>query len=117
MKRTACLLAWLLLIFATRVSGQARTWTVDFAGGAATPMSDIASRLSTGGGINAGVGYKISDRFVVSGEFGWAHMPIPPDVLQTLQAPDGHGTILSFNVEPEVRFALPHHLGGFVHGG
>jgi hypothetical protein len=117
MKRTMIVLLCLLLELTKRVSGQSSGWAAEFAGGAATPMSGIADRLSTGGDLTAGVGYKFNRRFVVTGEFGWANMPIPPDALKTLQAPDGHGRILSLSVEPELRFDLPKHLGGFVHGG
>ena len=51
------------------------------------------------------------------GDFGFAGMGVPADVLQELSAPDGHGHILSMTIGPEVQFPLTSHLRGFAVGG
>src|SRR5579864_8570804 len=117
MNRIAGIVGVLAFATAGPLAAQPAGWSVEFSGGSATPVSDISSRLATGWDLNTGVGYRFTQWFSLFGEFAFARMPIPQDVLQQLQAPDGHGHIMSINAEPEVRFALPKHLGGFVHGG
>ena len=114
---TAATVCVLVFGLAAPTVAQPGGWALEFSGGSATPTSDISSRLATGWDINTGLGYRFNSYFTLFGEFGFANMPIPPDVLQQLQAPEGHGHVLSLNAEPEVRFGLPKHLGGFVHGG
>jgi hypothetical protein len=73
--------------------------------------------LATGWGLDGAVGYQFAPWFTMLGEFGFARMGVPADILQQLQAPDGHGWIYSLNVDPQVQFPLTKHLRGFVEGG
>jgi hypothetical protein len=116
MKRTVgALVAVLIGVNAPAYAQSA--WTVSFGAGAAAPTSDIASRLSTGWDIDAAVGYQLAPWLTMLGEFGFARMGVPADLLQQFQAPDGHGRIYSLNVDPQVQFPLTAHLQGFVEGG
>jgi opacity protein-like surface antigen len=102
---------------ATPAFAQLAGWTVELGGGVAAPNGDISSRLSTGSGINAGLGYQFTPRFSVLGEFAFANMDVPIDILQQFQAPQGQGRIYSLNVDPQVHFRLTTRLQGFVEGG
>ncbi len=117
MKRTAALVMWAMFSAATPAFAQLAGWTVALAGGVATPNGDISSQLSTGAGLNAGFGYQFTPWFTVLGEFAFANMGMPVDILQQLQAPQGQGRIYSLNVDPQVHFQLTTRLQGFVEGG
>ena len=64
------------------VFAQSGGWTVEFGGGVAAPTSDISSRLSTGWGVDVGLGYQFAAWFTVLGEFAFAGMGVPTDILQ-----------------------------------
>jgi opacity protein-like surface antigen len=117
MKRTATFVVWAVFSAATPVFAQLAGWTVEIGGGVAAPNSDISSRLSTGWGIDAGLGYQFTPRFTVLGEFAFAGLGVPADILQQFQAPQGQGRIYSLNVDPQIRFPVTAHLQGFVEGG
>ena len=117
MKRIVAMFVGALVSAASPVFAQSPGWTVEFGGGVATPTSDISSRLSTGWGVDVGLGYQFTPWFTVLGEFAFAGMGVPSDILQQLQAPQGQGRIYSLNVDPQVSFPLTRHLQGFVEGG
>jgi opacity protein-like surface antigen len=117
MKRTAAFVVWAALVAATPAFAQGAGWTVEFGGGVAAPTSDISSELSTGLGIDAGVGYRFTQWFTMLGEVAFAGMDVPTNILQQLQAPQGQGRIYSLNVDPQVNFRLTTRLQGFVEGG
>src|SRR5579864_2759403 len=83
---------------------QSAGWTVEFSGGVVAPTSDISSRLSTGWNIDAGLGYQFTSWLTLFGEFGFARMGVPADILQQFTAPEGHGRIVTLTVDPEIRF-------------
>ena len=56
MKRTVAMFVGALVSAASPVFAQSPGWTVEFGGGVAAPTSDISSRLSTGWGIDVGLG-------------------------------------------------------------
>ena len=117
MRLTIVITGVVLFSCATPLLAQPAGWTVEFSGGVAAPSNDIASRLSTGWSVDAGLGYDFTSWFAVLGEFGFTGMQVPADVLQQLAAPDGHGRIFSLTVDPQIRFPLTAHLQGFVAGG
>lgn len=117
MRCTVAMVVGALVSAASPVFAQSAGWTVEFGGGVAAPTSDISSRLSTGWGIDAGLGYRFTPWFTVLGEFAFAGMGVPTDILQQLQAPQGQGRIYSLNIDPQVSFPLTRHLQGFVEGG
>ncbi len=67
--------------------------------------------------MNTGIGYRFAPWFALMGEFNFSNMGIPMNVLQESQAPDGHGHILSLNLEPQVQFAVTSRFRGFFEGG
>jgi len=109
--------AILILAAAAPLRAQPPGWTVTFAAGAATPVNDISSRLSTGWNVDAGVGYEFNSWLSLFGDFAFARMGVPADVLQESSAPDGYGHILALTIDPKVQFPLAAHLQGFVIGG
>jgi hypothetical protein len=117
MRRTVAFVVWAMFTAATPAFAQRAGWTVEFAGGVAAPSGDISSRLSTGSGFDAGLGYQFTPWFTVLGEFAFAGMGVPTDILQQFQAPQGQGRIYSLNVDPQVHFRLTTRLQGFVQGG
>jgi len=113
----SAILAVVLLGIAAPLRAQPPGWTLAFDVGAATPTSDISSRLSTGWNVDAGLGYQFNSWLSLFGDFAFARMGVPADVLQELSAPDGHGHIVALTVDPQVQFPLTSHLRGFVIGG
>jgi opacity protein-like surface antigen len=117
MNLPSVLLAVVALSTASPLFAQPADWAVEFSGGTATPMNDISSRLSTGWDVNAGLGYQLNSWLSLLGEGGVARMGVPANVLQELNAPNGHGRIFSLTVGPEVHFPLTSLLQGFALGG
>jgi len=117
MKLKAAVIAVVVFAAAAPLRAQPPGWTLSLDVGAATPTSDISSRLSTGWNVDAGVGYEFNSWLSLFGDFAFARMGVPADVLQESSAPDGHGRILALTVDPKVQFPLTSHLRGFVIGG
>ncbi len=117
MKRSILVLAAVAVMAACGPAYAQAGWTADVAGGTATPVSDISSRLSSGWDFSAAAGYQFGRVFALLGDVQFAGMGVPGSVLQEFSAPDGHGRIFALSIDPRVAFPLSRHVNGFVMGG
>jgi hypothetical protein len=95
----------------------AQDWTVDLSGAATSPLGVTKDHLKPGWNINVGADKEIASGFGIRGDFGYYHLGVSDQTLQTLQMPSGDARMLSLTVGPTWRFPIGSRVNGYALGG